>query len=521
MSRIFTSVAVAILASVVPALSQGGNPFKSAASVTSGVEYYLTNFGILGYKVSASTPGFFYPRGGPSYLYGSGLWFGAQKRHNDTLRRLTFITYNPNSGASYATPGNTDSANRDQNLYYSGNYDRASGVYVGSGTSATVWPLWMKSGAGSATIDNPGTYEPIMLLRQSGTTYERPAFMPNVSEQFVTRFNDQDLSRYEGLGREFGFPLSLQVQQSVYSFAEGLYESTVVVQYEIVNTSSDTLVDCVVAQASDPDIGMASNDRIASLAAADGRIRVGMAYSPDENMVEFGALAQVLLEAPAVNAQGFIDNSLRASLIREHEIGAFPSWTLESDPRTTSERYDFMSEGGRTGETPAGDVRTLLASKKFSMMPGDTAHFAMAYSIVAPVVGRTRGEGLPALQNAGPTLDVRTLIAALVSDFEDGVFNSQSSAAVRDDAMYLSALSARPNPASDASTVEFSMESRGDVTVSVVNALGERVETTALGELDPGAHRVRIDTRALPVGSYLVVVDAGGARRTMMLTVGR
>lgn len=495
--------------------------YKLARNRTSAVDFFVSNYGIFGHNVSMNDPGLFYPRGsGNTYLYGSGIWFGALKNLNDTLRPLTLIGYNMNSGVSWATPGESSSTTSDKGLYYAGDHDRASGAYAGAGFGAT-WPLWAATGAG-VTPRNPGVYVADVAARTSGGGLDRPAFMPNVAEQFVTRFHDGDLSRYEGFGSSFGFPMGLQFQQSVYSFSVGSrYESVVILQYEVINVSEDTLFDCVIGQASDPDLGLPNNDRAVAYRGTDGRTRAGITTTAAEPGRLYEALAQILLEAPSIGDDGFVDNSLRQAQLERHEIHTWRAWSLESDPVTLVERYEFMSGPALDSDASEGDKRTMLATRAFDMAPGDTAHFSMAFAIVPSPFGLARGDdderdGVA----ASPTM-IDELIASLVADYIEGVFRPYATSAVGTDATIAATMSVAPNPTANGAAVSFSLSQGGTVEVSIVNAMGERVSRTSLGRLDAGAHRATLDLGGLPNGTYVVAVDADGGRRSAVLTVVR
>jgi hypothetical protein len=500
------------------------SPFKIARSRVSDVDYYVTNYGIFGHNVASGAPGLSYPRGsGNTYVYGSGLWFGAMKSVNDTLRPLAFIGYNANSGASWATPGDVDPTAIDRGLYYSGDYDHATGAYTGAGREL-AWPLWTPSGS-TVTPRSPGVYVPNVADRTSGSGFAGPAFMPNVDEQFVVRYNDADLERYEGFGEEFGFPIGLQIQQSLYSWRTfGDYESVVVLAYEIVNVSDDTLFDCVVGQASDPDIGDAKNDRIAIYRDGNGLARAGVTTTETETSGDYAALAQILIESPSIGADGFIDNSLRPDQLAAHEIHTWRNWTLEMDPTTLAERYSWMLGPSQDADNGPGDKRTMLATRPFDMAPGDTAHFSMAFAIVQNPFGRTKGDKSPGLQSAGAgsANDLNTLISYLVEDYARGMFRpAGSSSAVQSEVGSESGMIVAPNPATSTASVTFSLGRGSDVDVAILDAMGRSVSTMSLGHVDAGSHRAAVDVSALASGTYVVVIDADGTRRSTLLTVTR
>ncbi|MFT5143318.1 MAG: hypothetical protein ACI80V_002287 [Rhodothermales bacterium] len=78
-----------------------------------------------------------------------------------------------------------------------------------------------------------------------------------------------------------------------------------------------------------------------------------------------------------------------------------------------------------------------------------------------------------------------------------------------------------PNPFNPTTSIDFSLPTAENVTLSVYNVLGQRVATLINGEtMVAGRHQVRFDALNLTSGMYLVKLDAGSAfsqTRSMML----
>ncbi|MBC8144768.1 MAG: T9SS type A sorting domain-containing protein [bacterium] len=523
MRSIITTLLIALTASASSAVAQT-DVYSVKRSKTSSVEYHISNYGIFGLDVASAKAGFIFPRNSrTSYLFGAGLWFGAMKTVNDSARKLVFLTYNPNTGASWAVPGDFDSALNDRNHYYSGDYDRQTGLNTSS-PPTPAWPLWLP-GFTSTSTRYPGTFEPNPSLREVGPTYVTPSFMPNVDEQFVARYNDGDVKRYEGFEDQFGFPLGLQFTQNTYSWSTGEYVSAVVIQYEVVNTSNDTLRDCIIGQVSDPDLGVSTNDRVGVFRGTDGKARAGVAYSePEGGALMIDALAQILLESPVVGESGFIDNSRREELSRMHEIRTFRNWELRDDPTTLADRYEYLNGPVLEDDDAAGDKRTLLAGEPFSMLPGDTAHFAIAYGVVNSPFDRVHDkDDSPSLQKVGnpAAVSLDELIASLLGDFDRGFFTRSVASDVNHNETSNAAFAIRPNPAVHSATIEFPVSTASNVTLSIYNAMGERVAIETLGDHSIGTHRAEIDVAGLVSGNYVVVVNAGATRNATMLVVSK
>jgi hypothetical protein len=534
MQRTLVTTVLAMVIAAGAVKAQPISDYSNTRSTLSNTDYRISSYGIFGHDVAGSSPGFFYPRNsGNSYIYGSGVWFGAQKRESDTLRKLVFMTYNPNSGSSWATPGDytTGSTIDGSGVYEARSYDQWTGEKDSTaGGPKGNWPLWLRPGA-TTTLFSTGEYVRDPDARHAGDTFQRPSFMPFVDEQFVTRFHDGNLDRYEGFRDGFGFPLGLQFQQSVYSWGEGSYENVVVIQYEVVNVSSDTLFNCVIGQATDPDLGKAQNDRTSIHRGRDGSMRASIVVTEANEVREYDALATVLLESPTPGPSigevaGFVDNSMRGDRVRLTSIHNYTDWSLEEDPETLDERYDMLASPRLDTDRGPGDKRTIIAGRPFSMLPGDTAHFAIAYAVVDSTLGFARGgddDGRARKVSPGglAIADLDQFIATIAEDYADGLFQLGMPSAVEDEARSTARLSVGPNPASTSTTIELTLDAPGTVDVMVVNTMGERVATLVLGHREAGAHRVSLDLSSVPTGSYMLVVDAEGTRRTAMLNVVR
>ncbi|OZC02665.1 M4 family metallopeptidase [Rubricoccus marinus] len=79
----------------------------------------------------------------------------------------------------------------------------------------------------------------------------------------------------------------------------------------------------------------------------------------------------------------------------------------------------------------------------------------------------------------------------------------------------------RPNPASGASSVVFSLEEAGEARVALYDVLGREVAVLHDGQTEAGEHDVAFDARSVPAGSYIIVMQTGAQRLTQRLTVVR
>ena len=67
-----------------------------------------------------------------------------------------------------------------------------------------------------------------------------------------------------------------------------------------------------------------------------------------------------------------------------------------------------------------------------------------------------------------------------------------------------------PNPFNPITTIEFSLNRSGHVSLSVFNILGEQVATVVNGTLSPGVHRVQFDAASLTGGFYFYKLETAG-----------
>jgi hypothetical protein len=79
-------------------------------------------------------------------------------------------------------------------------------------------------------------------------------------------------------------------------------------------------------------------------------------------------------------------------------------------------------------------------------------------------------------------------------------------------------ISVYPNPANDIAGVEIDLMDRSDVSINVVNAMGQTVFTDAQ-TFDAGTQKINLETSALSAGLYFVNVNVNGVSKTLRLNV--
>jgi len=76
-----------------------------------------------------------------------------------------------------------------------------------------------------------------------------------------------------------------------------------------------------------------------------------------------------------------------------------------------------------------------------------------------------------------------------------------------------------PNPVRDNTEFSFYINTECDVTISIFNLLGEKVEIISLGNLEAGDHTVDYNASDLSVGTYLYKIEAGSFVSTKQMNV--
>lgn len=395
-------------------------------NTVSNIQFITTNFGIFGLDIEANTGGGYWPRNsGNQYIFGGGVWFGGIKevrQPDGSLRPRTMavISYNPNSGLSWMVPGRIDPVKAfppDGQISIDQSYDDADSVFKYRTYFSTDfdtdgnpvnsdhrfnWPIWHTNPAETLMVNRYfGDYIDDVEKRNKSTYEKGRAVITD--EDIFTVFKDTDLSQYE-IGREqafnFGYPLGLEIYNTMYSWANGEYADFMFMKYEIVNRSRDTLRECYMAPAMDMDLAVAGrgsagaqNDRTRYY-FEEPELNLGVQWTNGqfgENGRGFGYIGFNFLESPAVDADGFIRKDKRV-FANDEQLGlnTFRNWVIDIDPSNDIERYAFMSEGTLAGDDGPGDKRFLMSTGPFNMAPGDTARVVvgMIFGPAATLVGQ-------------------------------------------------------------------------------------------------------------------------------------
>jgi hypothetical protein len=418
----------------VPRTKKGGDNtpqrFFRQTNNYSNMFFYLTNKGVLFNSGQGQAEGLFWPRGSSNaYIFGEGLWFATKKEIQGRKQKLCELGYNPNSGAGWYSPGEINDADNGSNYdskyisYLSSRYDKYSGHFVGAPSPYVPdrninWPIWDTSASKTikrnfyfgdyvSAVGDRDAAKLTALIKPAGKTAV-PAMLSQ--EDIVNIYTDADISANPEYRPAAGYPFNLNFQEVVYSWSFGKFRDMVFVRHKVTNMSTtETLNECFVAPAFDPDLGDPSNDHNTFLADADStttKTNVGLAepyrshpsllnmgyqWSGQENGQEYGQVGFAFLESPVVNPSNgqIIENSDSANHngygpqgYQQLGLTTFQKWTIQNDPSTQDLRYDFVSSGvHNTDKTTAGDMRLLFATGPFTLPPGKSVETTIAIGI--------------------------------------------------------------------------------------------------------------------------------------------
>ncbi len=418
--------------------------FLRQLNVFSNMEFYYTNRGVLFYAGNGQNEGLFWPRGsGNSYIFGEGLWFATQKQIQGKRHKLCELGYNPNSGAGWYIEGEasqvglssgTDGANPAAKYisYVGPRYDKSSGAYV-SGSSTVVpspyygWPLWDTAVGKTLNhnfyfgdyISDVGQRNVNKLLAANSKPNPVPAITSE--EDILNFYTDQDPTDNPEYRPGTGYPFGLDIQEEIYSWSFGRYRDMIFLRHKVTNSSSDSLLNCWMAPAFDPDLdaaaGGAGNDGNSyvndSLVKADAdpadiaqlrepyrsdptKLNMGVQwrnYTTPPNGKQYGWIGFSFLESPVIDARGNIvanDDSVSLggygydSLFQKNQLGlvTFQDWIILNDPSTEDLRYNFVSAGSKALFNGVyQDQRLLMATGPFTLPPKKSVETVVGITI--------------------------------------------------------------------------------------------------------------------------------------------
>ncbi|MEI6090953.1 MAG: T9SS type A sorting domain-containing protein [bacterium] len=473
----------------------------------SNFSFPVTNYGIYYLNVPLlegnNAGGGYWPRGSNNqYIFASGFWFGAQKINKQTnqYRKLVAVSYNPNTGLSWYTPGRIEdgdtaitSLEKKYRIYFSTNFDQTTGI-PNITTDGPNWPLWkITDGSNIPYASENSRY----VADESKRDIVNNPFGPSIlsGEDIVSVYKDTDLQFYEdGANRAAqGYPLRTEVESRIYTWGSDELKDVVVISFKLTNLSTDTLKDCWFGKIVDADLATYpftpdafKNDHI-KYYSEDPSLNLLFAWTEltQGESPDFGYMGCSLLESPTVDEKGFIKkNQLLFPLKEQLGLKSARKWSLQEDKLTDSSRYEFLSEDKKDVDGSAGDNRMLLSTGPYNLKPGEDCRIAYTLIFANPV---------DRLKYDGSNEDINLLVqkAKLIkTTYYQGVSAVRSEEKLR----AASTVLIYPNPAQDF----INLESTGAEFI-IYNINGKPV----LSGIDIG----RINISVLKSGLYLVLAN--------------
>ncbi len=518
---------IAVASAMLPVNSSGQQLFEQRATGANEVELFTTNYGVTGLNVSGTAAGGFWPRSSAqpgAYMFGAGLWFGTISDEDGTPVKRIFKTYNPNSGNSWAAPGDvsdgpamqSDAASVSKYRIYSSVDYGADGQPLSG--DAPGWPMWSNGqGEVGSKTGNLGTYVSNVNDRNMEVMSAGPAFVSD--EDLICRFKDSDVNLYEG-GAANANPIGLQFEQAIYSWADSDHENFVLLRYDVTNVSGEDLHDCFIGHAGDFDIGnpavssvrSAGNDRITYFEQLSGRQMVVLWSENDADVqgMDYGYFGVAMMQSPTLDDDGFVIQGADPTDYQA-QIGltSVRNWVIQNDPTDAEESYDFMSGNLFDSQSDAGDKRLMFSSGGFNLRAGETARFVFGF-FFAP-----SASGIP----NGLLTDVELLVDEVDKGHE--LWSGRVVSTVGHSTTADFGLSLSPNPARDQLNIAFNSATPGaPATIDILDQTGrivltQRVRTAAQKE------SVAFVLDDLAAGSYFCRLSTGDGHQTAGFVVVR
>jgi hypothetical protein len=475
--------------------------------------------------------GFFPSNTANNYVFGTGLWFGANyDADGDGNPDKVFVQgYNPLAGDSEFREGRGDQDKDDPLTRIFDSTDPAD---------LAEWP---------PQFSDPGSGDPIVYSDQD----------------LVTTYTTQGKAPIFG---NFQLPLEAD-QRSMAFISPDSMAQVIFLVFDVENTGNDVLTDAWIGYDSDMDIGVSFSDDLSSLVLdwikpGGDTVTLDMGYAWDSDFHEInftgdpGFIGISLVLGPGNpndgmdnDGDGLIDESPDNGIDDDgdgyidewdevDEIGLVnyskhcnPSAPCEIiDPQTDEEGYDLIS--CNTPESPVtclestqpGDVRFMLSSGPFDWQPGQTQMIAIAMIFanstgdhVLPLVGDPprpdpNDDDLAELMRVAEL--ARDIFPTLfppvgIGDEPDGP-NARLPRACTLAQNY-------PNPFNPVTTIRYEIAGDGGyepVDLTIFDLRGRRVRGLFEGSQPPGRYEVQWDGRddhgrALSSGAYLYRLKAG------------
>ena len=211
----------------------------------------------------------------------------------------------------------------------------------------------------------------------------------------------------------------------------------------------------------------------------------------------------------------------------------FRNWSINDDKGGDDERYDLISSGIKDGDKGASDIRMLLGTGSFNMLPGDVARIAFTVSFAKPAKGgeadgtyedltgfkkSTRKDDSPS-----PLGVVSTSLIGRIETVKEKYYQTIASG-VNDGKIQPSGISINsisPNPANQLSVINYQLSVPGNIRLSLYNELGNEIIRLKDGFQDAGEfnYQLSINNYQLNSGVYYIRLQQGNESKTEKIVV--
>jgi len=480
----------------------GGRVWDTEMHNINQIEFVITNYGPLGRPC-------YWPKGsGHSYIFGSGIWFGAI----DSIIGDTLVTigYGPHGGEAEFAPG----------LYQ----QDPSAPYVIIYMYPNPWPAPVES--------FPMAPQQVFSDQDSWCCY-----------------NDCD-SIYHIPGDTR--PIGIEVYQTVYAWDLPRITDIVFITLEVKNVLPKSLRDLYIGYCSDCDLSII-NDICTAIIGKwyvidDESLWVDNLAYQFENEGAYGVIGMDFLQTPFdlefgqdkdqdeipdqyerdssyyVNnlppSKWDVDNDgvydwRDASENPQLGMTAFKRFTLSLEPNKDNERYlTLAGYNFKTGQyepydtiiPQSDDQRFLMASGPFQLMPDSSVILVFAILFAN-------------WHNIYQTPDTAIV---LVDKWAQMFYNLDWNLAIKENSqLSVPSLNFTVNPQLIHITADicFNLKKSDVVALKVYNLCGQQVKTVFAGNMSAGQHRLRFDTIDLPSGIYFLVLKTSKERQAKKLII--
>ena len=549
--------------------------FLRQTNAISNVEFFYTNRGVL-FNSGSKAEGLFWPRGSNvSYIFGGGLWFATKKIVGGRRRKLCEMGFDPDSGRGWFMEGDssqvglnpgTDGADPAAKYisYVSSRYDRVVGKFIQGSSSAVpapfyAWPLWDTA---STKILKRNFYFGDYISdvqRRTSTSLRKngaPALPAIISEEdIVNIYSDADPTNNPEFKAGTGYPFGVDIQEVIYSWSFGQYRDMLFVRWKVRNTTADTLSDCLLTPAFDPDInypdpaGMddgnsyVSDSLAGSILGQDTALlysqlhlpnhslsSLNMAYQYHNGVMRNGLLGNVgfsLLEGTVIDYDGNIvpnddstalggyggTNSLFADTNSNHGLVTVRKWTIDNDPKTQDLRYDFAGSNQKDAQANVrGDLRLLLGTWPCTLLPSNSAEITICISFADGKDPKTAFHNL-LLETDFAHEFFGQVDSVNIGGGEMGYFvnhfQSASGSVPNQKSSSGRSVSCFPNPFATSTAVHYSLPHVMTVHIVIADLLGRVVKKVFEGSETAGDHTFQVSNIDLPNATYVLEILGG------------